>query len=129
MNIEQARIIQDKCLKRMKQGGLSPIERMDCFDEFEETNPTIELVKEFYDLWSPDYDEDMIVAGYKNPVDVAQELAKLVPDAEERKQLHILDVGAGTGEGGVKLVEAGFPHVDATDGSPGMLEQAKKRGV
>lgn len=129
MNIQEAKKIQDKCLDRMKKGGLSPMERMDCFAEFEETNPSNELIKAFYDLWSPDYDEDMTVVEYKNPVDVAQELVKLVPNVEERKKLHILDVGAGTGEGGVKLVESGFAHVDATDGSPGMLEQAKKRGV
>ena len=129
MDIKDAQKIQEKCLERMRQGGMTPIERMDCFAKFETTNPSIELVKEFYDVWSPDYDEDMTVVGYKNPVDVADELAKLVPDEEERKKLHILDVGAGTGEGGVKLLESGFPHVDATDGSPGMLDQAKKRGV
>ena len=129
MDIEEATKIQKQCLERMKRGGLTPAERMGCFDEFELTNPSIELVEEFYDLWAPDYDEDMTVAEYKNPVDVASELVQLVPDPEERKKLRILDIGAGTGEGGVKLIESGFPHVDATDGSPGMLEIAKKRGV
>lgn len=129
MNAEQAKEIQDKCLERMKKSGLTPIERMDCFAEFEKTNPSVELVKAFYDVWSPDDDKDMIVVGYKNPVDVTDELAKLVSDEEERKKLHILDVGAGTGEGGAKLIESGFLHVDATDGSPGMLDLAKKRGV
>ena len=129
MDIETAKKIQQKCLDRMKEGGLTPLERMDTFAEFEQTNPSVELVKEFYDVWASDYDTDMKVVGYKNPVDVATELVKLVPDVEERKKVRVLDVGAGTGEGGVKLVENGFVHVDATDGSPGMLEEAKKRGI
>ena len=125
MKVQEAVQIQKKCLDRMKKGGLDPVERMDCFDEFEKTLPSIELVKEFYDVWAPDYDQDMSVAGYKNPVDVAEELSKLAAD----KSLKILDIGAGTGAGGARLVEAGFTHVDASDGSPGMLQEAKKLGV
>jgi ubiquinone/menaquinone biosynthesis C-methylase UbiE len=128
MKIEEAGVIQQKCLEKMRKGGLKPMERMDCFADFETTIPSIELVKEFYDVWAVDYDEDMSVVGYKNPTDVAEVLSTLVaPD--ERKDLKILDLGAGTGVGGAKLVEAGFTNIDATDGSSGMLEEARKLGV
>lgn len=129
MKVEQAKVLQQECLARMRKGGLTPTERMDCFDEFETTLPSIELVKEFYDVWAPNYDEDMVVAGYKNPVDVASELAKLVPNIQQRNELRVLDVGAGTGTGGARLKEAGFTNLDATDGSPGMLAEASKLGV
>lgn len=41
----------------------------------------------------------------------------------------ILDVGAGTGQLGIALREAGYPHLDAMDLSPGMLAIAAGRGV
>jgi hypothetical protein len=50
---------------------------MDCFAEFEAMVPSVELVKDFYDMWAADYDTDMAVAEYNNPVDVAVELEKL----------------------------------------------------
>lgn len=137
MNIEEAKAIQQKCLDKMRKGGLQPIERMDCFDEFETTIPNQELINEFYNVWAADYDEDMAVAEYNNPTDVAQVLAKLVDagkleithNGNKKEDFKILDLGAGTGVGGAKLVELGFTNVDATDGSAGMLEMAKKRGV
>lgn len=119
---------QQDCLARMRKGGMTPRERMDCFSEFEKTIPSGKLVEEFYDIWAPDYNEDMIVAKYENPVDVCELLSKMIPEGE-RSQYKILDLGAGTGTGGVKLVEAGFTNVDATDGSSGMLELAKKLAV
>jgi predicted TPR repeat methyltransferase len=126
MDVQTAKEIQANCLERMKKGGMKPIERMDCFAEFETTVPSDELVKAFYDVWATDYDTDMAAVEYKNPVDVAIELEKLFPDI---KGIKILDVGAGTGVGGKKLAELGFNNVDATDGSPQMLEIAKKLGV
>jgi SAM-dependent methyltransferase len=42
------------------------------------------------------------------------------------RDIKILDVGAGTGTGGKKLAKLGFKNIDATDGSPEMLEIAKK---
>jgi len=129
MNVDKALEIQQQCLDKMKKGGLTPMQRMDCFDEFEATNPGIELVKDFYDVWATDYDTDMEVAGYKNPVDVANELDKLIDNSVSKKDFKVLDVGAGTGVGGAKLVEKGFVNIDATDGSPGMLKEAAKLGV
>jgi SAM-dependent methyltransferase len=126
MDVQTAKKIQTSCLERMKKGDMKPIERMDCFAEFETTIPSVELVKEFYDVWASHYDSDMVVVEYKNPVDVAVELEKLFPD---NKDIKILDVGAGTGTGGKKLAELGFNNVDATDGSPQMLEIAKKLEV
>jgi predicted TPR repeat methyltransferase len=126
MDVQMAKEIQAYCLEQMKKGGMTPIDRMDCFAEFETTLPSGELVKEFYGVWAADYDTDMAVAEYNNPVDVAVELEKLFPNTIDVK---ILDVGAGTGVGGKKLAELGFDNVDATDGSPQMLDIAKKLGV
>ena len=120
--------IQQTCMEKMKKGGLTPLERMDCFADFETTVPSPDLVRQFYDIWAKDYDEDMSVVEYKNTIDVAQVLAKLVPDTETRRTLKILDLGAGTGVGGLQLVELGFENLDATDASPGMLQEATKRG-
>jgi cyclopropane fatty-acyl-phospholipid synthase-like methyltransferase len=125
MDPETAHEIQKECLGQMKKGGLAPIERMDCFDKFETTNPNAELVKDSYYVWASNYDSDMKVADYHNPVDVANELAKLFPDDKETT----IDIGAGTGEGGRLIVEKGFTNIDATDGSPGMLSKAEKLGV
>jgi hypothetical protein len=71
----------------------------------------------------------MAVVEYKNLGDVANEFSKSVPEIDKRKKLKILDLGAGTGVGGLKLKEAGFSNIDASDGSTGMLEVAKKLGV
>jgi predicted TPR repeat methyltransferase len=125
MNLETSLNIQQECLAQMRKGLTEPMERMDCFTQFETTNPSIELVKEFYDLWAADYATDMKVVQYMNPVHVAAELATVCDDRNAR----ILDVGAGTGVGGMRLVENGFTNMDATDGSTGMLIEAKKLGI
>ena len=85
----------------------------------------MEAIQAFYNIWGKDYDEDMISVKYANPGDVSAEAAARFKD----KNIRVVDVGAGTGEGGVKLKEAGFTNIDAFDGSEGMLEKAKTLGV
>ncbi|KAK7110369.1 methyltransferase-like protein 27 [Littorina saxatilis] len=53
----------------------------------------------------------------------------LFPNHNERKDVAILDVGAGTGKIGQRLRDAGFEHVDALDPSPEMLKIAQNKGV
>jgi predicted TPR repeat methyltransferase len=126
MDVATAKRTQQECFEQMRKGGMKPIERMDCFKKFETSNPDIELVKQFYDMWGAEYDIDMVVAEYKNTVDVASETEKFFPN---NKDIKILDVGAGTGLGGKDLAACGFTNIDATDGSSGMLEEAKKLDV
>jgi predicted TPR repeat methyltransferase len=126
MLVETAHKIQDSCLEEMRKGGMSPNQRMDCFAKFETSYPDVELVKEFYDVWAKNYDTDMVVADYHNTADVANELEKALPHS---KKVRILDIGAGTGLSGIKIYEKGYTNIDAHDGSPGMLELAKKLGV
>eukprot|EP00927_Polykrikos_kofoidii_P078534 TRINITY_DN75348_c0_g1_i1.p1 TRINITY_DN75348_c0_g1~~TRINITY_DN75348_c0_g1_i1.p1 ORF type:complete len:242 (-),score=58.51 TRINITY_DN75348_c0_g1_i1:381-1106(-) len=126
MDADEAARVQATCLERMKNGGMTPEERLACFADFEATAPTAELVRHFYDVWALDYDTDMDVAGYRNPIDVSTAMEELFPDV---KSIKILDLGAGTGEGGKKLAAAGFTNIDAMDGSPAMLKEAEKLGV
>eukprot|EP00992_Anisonema_acinus_P001993 TRINITY_DN10570_c0_g1_i1.p1 TRINITY_DN10570_c0_g1~~TRINITY_DN10570_c0_g1_i1.p1 ORF type:complete len:222 (+),score=62.37 TRINITY_DN10570_c0_g1_i1:69-734(+) len=107
------------------KGETTPPQRIQLLHDFLETNPTPQQVEEFYDAWGPNYDIDMKHVSYQNPKSVGDELASLGVD----KSASILDVGAGTGEGGKKLADAGFKTIDGLDGSPLMLEKAKELGV
>jgi predicted TPR repeat methyltransferase len=97
-----------------------------CFEDFERTQPSPEEIQAFYDLWGPDYDDDMKYAQYYNPYTVIKEVEKLFPD---NKNINILDVGAGTGEIGKLLNKAGYTAIDGADSSRTMLDQAEQLKV
>jgi predicted TPR repeat methyltransferase len=62
--------------------------------------------------------------GYAAPAAVAEVARKLLePDAR------LLDAGAGTGLLGVALAGVGFRRLDGLDMSPGMLDEAARKGV
>eukprot|EP00933_Yihiella_yeosuensis_P053084 TRINITY_DN5125_c0_g1_i1.p1 TRINITY_DN5125_c0_g1~~TRINITY_DN5125_c0_g1_i1.p1 ORF type:complete len:777 (+),score=166.67 TRINITY_DN5125_c0_g1_i1:160-2331(+) len=123
-----AKIIRARCLEHMNAGGMTAEERFSCFEKFETTKPDSKALEHFYDVWSTDYDKDMIELHYNNYVEVAKQLAELIHE-KERKHVKVLDVGAGTGLLGQALHELGFTHIDAIDGSSKSLDVAKKRGV
>ncbi|KAI5139902.1 Methyltransferase-Like Protein 27 [Manis pentadactyla] len=81
----------------------------------------------FYDQWAPDYDQDVAALQYRAPrlaVDcLTQALPGLPLDAL------ILDVACGTGLVAAELQARGFLQLHGVDGSPGMLEQARARGL
>jgi len=81
--------------------------------------------RRYYDEWAASYDAEVSENGYVTPARCAQALIKagLPSDAQ------VLDVGCGTGLAGQALAAAGFAHVDGTDVSQGMLDQARRRGV
>jgi len=81
--------------------------------------------EEKYDAWSETYDDDLADSYRPCPETAAAELAGLVKDRGAR----ILDVGAGTGMGGVALARHGFTNLTALDISSGMLEQARRKCV
>ncbi len=86
-----------------------------------------------YDQYAEEFDEhvknELCGTGENIPVVMTAKLfAETVPYQESMK---ILDVGAGTGEQGVQLVQLGYKNTELTafDPSVGMLNVAKKRNI
>jgi SAM-dependent methyltransferase len=75
-----------------------------------------------YDSIASVYDADGW--DWLGPAMIAAVALRLVP-----LEAQVLDAGAGTGQLGVSLREAGYVSVDAFDLSPGMLAVAAGRGV
>ncbi|XP_069114659.1 methyltransferase-like protein 27 [Argopecten irradians] len=65
--------------------------------------------------------------GYKGPAITADVTRDLYPNG--RENVYILDVAAGTGMVGERLIKHGFVKVDALDPSQGMLDEAREKGV
>ncbi|KAM5262283.1 methyltransferase-like protein 27 isoform 3-T5 [Hipposideros larvatus] len=81
----------------------------------------------FYDRWAPDYDQDVAILQYSAPrlaVDCLTQALSGPPHATL-----ILDVACGTGLVAAELQARGFLQLHGVDGSPGMLEQARARGL
>ncbi|MDU8927546.1 methyltransferase domain-containing protein [Alisedimentitalea sp. MJ-SS2] len=77
-----------------------------------------------YDGWAESYDSDFVRdMDYVLPDRVAEAFAAAGPEGP------ILDVGAGTGLVGARLVALGVGPVDGTDISPGMLAAAAEKDV
>jgi predicted TPR repeat methyltransferase len=81
--------------------------------------------RDLYDGWAERYDADMEAVGMVGPERLAAMLADLLPDRDGP----IWDFGCGTGLSGVALAEAGFTDISGTDLSPGMLAEARAKGV
>ena len=78
-----------------------------------------------YDQWAGDYDQDLDQDfGWLGPRRAAETFAKYASTAAR-----VLDAGAGTGLVGQELATLGFRDIVAMDMSPGMLEEARKKGV
>ncbi len=82
-------------------------------------------LEERYNSWAKSYDEDLDKDfGWLGPA-LALEACKQYVQADAR----ILDAGAGTGLVGKALSGAGYRNLTAIDMSPGMLEEARSKGV
>ena len=82
-------------------------------------------LEERYNSWAKSYDEDLDKDfGWLGPA-LALEACRQYVQAYAR----ILDAGAGTGLVGKFLSEAGYRDLTAIDMSPGMLEEARSKGV
>ena len=82
-------------------------------------------LSERYDLWAKDYDSDLERDfGWLGPHRAAEVFARHVP-----KHARVLDAGAGTGLVGEALAMLGYRDLVAMDLSPGMLEEARNKGV
>ena len=77
-----------------------------------------------YARWAGTYEEDFVAAnGYVLHRHVAETLARYLPD----RGAPILDVGCGTGIGGLALREHHYSTIDGVDLSAPMLEVARRK--
>ncbi|XP_055148831.1 methyltransferase-like protein 27 isoform X2 [Symphalangus syndactylus] len=81
----------------------------------------------FYDRWAPDYDQDVAALQYRAPHLTVDCLTQALPGLPHSAL--ILDVACGTGLVAAELRARGFLQLHGVDGSPGMLEQARARGL
>jgi len=78
-----------------------------------------------YDEWAKDYDSDLERDfGWLGPQRAVEYFAKHVA-----KSARVLDAGAGTGLVGEDLAKLGYNQLVAMDMSPGMLDEARKKGA
>jgi predicted TPR repeat methyltransferase len=78
-----------------------------------------------YEAWADTYDEEIKENDYAQPKRCASALAQYSPSDE----IHILDIGCGSGLSGLALSDSGFKNIDGCDFSPAMLEKAKSTNV
>ena len=78
-----------------------------------------------YDQWADHYDSQVSQLWERVPETAALMLAEYIQD----KETHLIDVGAGTGLGGVALAAQGFKRITAIDLSSEMLNKAREKGV
>ncbi len=89
------------------------------------TLSTSDEAKAMYDRWAAVYDQDLKNGDYQQPARCAAALVAQQPDGD----IHILDVGCGTGLSGLALRDVGYAKIDGCDLSKGMLEKAGTLGL
>ena len=90
------------------------------------TASTTEELMGIYDNWAQGYETQLLEEwGYTSP----QTAVKLLASAMQLDGVHVLDAGCGTGLVGLALNEAGIVHLSGIDYSPGMLAEARQKGV
>ena len=86
---------------------------------------TPEKAAEFYGAWAEDYEADLDAAGYVTPARCAAALA----ETASLPWAPLLELGCGTGLGGMALRAAGFECIDGLDISPEMLAKAEAKAI
>ena len=71
----------------------------------------------------------MVKLNFRRQYQLAEKLKSYFPDEEQRRNVKILDVAAGTGLVGEGLKRAGFVWMDAVDGNQAMLDKLMKKGI
>ncbi|XP_054857938.1 methyltransferase-like protein 27 [Eublepharis macularius] len=81
----------------------------------------------FYDGWAAEYEQDVIILHYEAPKLAASCLASVFqgPSADAL----VLDVACGTGLVAQELQAKGFCRFHGLDGSQGMLDHARRKGL
>ena len=84
-----------------------------------------EAARSFYDDWAAGYEDELAQNGYLTPQRCAAALADHVDD----RGAPVLEIGCGTGLGGLALNAAGFSSIDGFDLSPEMLKRAEEKRI
>ena len=109
-------------------------EQISSFDAIKEANKLFgdaDGLKNYYDMWSDDYDRDVANEDYCGP-DYIAAYFDLLPKEDGKflnlsnNEIKILDSGCGTGLVGIALRRKGYNNVDGFDLSIGMVEEAEK---
>jgi len=87
---------------------------------------TVASTMDYYDKWAKQFDQHVVDMGDNIGATTIQRVLEFYP---ERRDIRILDGGAGTGTVGEMLSRLGFKYFDGIDGSAGMLKEAEKKGV
>ncbi|XP_067652688.1 methyltransferase-like protein 27 [Haliotis asinina] len=99
----------------------------DLLDKIVDKNVKDTVIYSRYSETSDRYDMAMVVCNYNGPKETAAVVAEYFQ--RNREDVRLLDVAAGTGLCAVELRKYGFLKMDALDASPGMLEEAKAKGL
>jgi len=88
-------------------------------------------LRDYYETWSSDYDNDVSEENYCGPKIISNLLTALLGNAQiASRKLHnpvrIMDACCGTGLVGKELSKRGFSIIDGCDLSPAMTELARK---
>lgn len=84
-----------------------------------------EEASSFYDRWADRYEDELAEGGYVTPV----RCAVLLAEHAQMPWAPLLELGCGTGLGGLALRDAGFECIDGLDISPEMLARAREKKV
>ncbi|KAH9524583.1 hypothetical protein Btru_027262 [Bulinus truncatus] len=100
-------------------------------DFVHEPGLTKEEIAERYSKWaqSAKYEQDLSEDNYRGPAITADVLTEYFPEENSRSNAYILDVAAGSGFVGEKLLQKGFKTLDALEPSEGMLNLARGKGI
>ncbi|XP_048746652.2 methyltransferase-like protein 27 [Ostrea edulis] len=84
---------------------------------------------EYYTKWAntDKYEVDLGPVRYKGPELAAETICELIK--ENRENVRVLDIAAGTGFLGQMIWKKGFRLIDGLDPAEGMLEAARKKKV
>ena len=85
----------------------------------------IKELKERYNAWAENYEQDVCSFGYKSPGVITGLIGRYV----ETQDGPILDAGAGTGLLGEKLASYGYNNLIGIDLSEAMLDVAQRKGI
>ena len=89
------------------------------------TLESAEAARSFYDDWAAGYEDELAQNGYITPQRCASAFAEHVADPAAP----LLEIGCGTGLGGLALRAAGCTIIDGFDLSPEMLKRAEEKGI
>ncbi|KAK6177747.1 hypothetical protein SNE40_015789 [Patella caerulea] len=86
-----------------------------------------QMIEKLNEWAKGNYEADMKMVGYKG----FESVSKAVGDfyTENRENIKVLDVGAGTGWAGMELQKLGFKRMDGVDPSKEMMKVAECRNI